>query len=293
MTDTQPDPLPLIQTRQVGEIRIHVIEAGTIRLDGGAMFGVVPKPLWEKRIPADERNTIPIALRCLLIEAPEALVLVDTGVGNKEDEKFRQIFSLRNEGNPTSLEDGIRAAGFSPEQIDIALLTHLHFDHVGGGTVLRDDGEIVPAFPRARYIVQRGEFEDAIRPDERTRASYLTRNLDAITKAGLWELVEGEPLVTRGVRVLRTPGHCPHHQSPLIESESGEKALYLADLCPTAAHLPLPWVAGYDVDPLLTMEVKREIWRRAREEEWLLIFEHDARIPWGYLEQDAFSIIRS
>jgi glyoxylase-like metal-dependent hydrolase (beta-lactamase superfamily II) len=287
MIDPQPEALPLVQTRQVGEIRIHAIEAGTIRLDGGAMFGVVPKALWERRIPADENNPIPIALRCLLFEAPDDRVLVDTGVGAKEVEKFRQIFFLENEGNPTRLEDGIRAAGFSPEEIDIALLTHLHFDHAGGGTVLRDDGEFVPAFPRARYVVQRGEFGEATHPNERNRSSYLARNLDAITAAGLWDFVEGEPILTRGIRLLRTPGHAPHHQSPLVESESGEKAIFLGDLCPTAAHIPLPWVAGYDVDPILTMEVKRGLWGRAREEDWLLIFQHDHRIPWGYLAPDA------
>ena len=277
---------PLARTREVGEIRIHAIEAGRIRLDGGAMFGVVPKTLWERRIPADEKNRIPIALRCLLIEAPEALILVDTGVGNKEDAKMREIFCLENEGNPTRLEDGIRAAGFAPEDIDIVLMTHLHFDHCGGGTVRREDGEIVPAFPQARYVVQRGELDDAIHPNERNRASYLKHNLEPITRAGLWELVEGEPLLTRGVRLLRTPGHIPHHQTPVIEAESGERATFLADLCPTAAHIPLPWVAGYDLEPLVTMEEKRRIWKMASEEEWLLIFQHDDAIPWGYLAED-------
>lgn len=287
MNESGKAPLPIVQTRTVGGIRIHAIEAGTIRLDGGAMFGVVPKTLWERRIPADARNTIPIALRCLLVEAPEALVLIDTGVGNKEDEKFRQIFALENEGNPTRLEDGIRAAGFSPEDVDIVLQTHLHFDHAGGGTVLREDGSLVPAFPRARYVVQRGEFDDAIHPNERNRSSYLARNLEPITSAGLWEFVEGEPVITPGVRVLRTPGHIPHHQSPLIEGAGGEKAIFLSDLCPTAAHIPLPWVAGYDLEPLVTMEVKRKIWRQARDEGWLLIFQHDAQIPWGYLDEEA------
>jgi len=285
VNEPMKETLSLVQTRQVGEIRIHTIEAGRIHLDGGAMFGVVPKPLWERRIPADAKNRIPIALRCLLIEAPGALILVDTGVGNKEDEKFGQIFSLENEGNPTRLEDGIRAAGFSPEEIDIVLLTHLHFDHVGGGTVLRDDGEVVPAFPRARYVVQRDEFGEATHPNERTRSSYLARNLEAITRTGLWDFVEGEPLLTRGIRLLRTPGHAPHHQCPLVEAESGEKAIFLADLCPTAAHIPLPWVAGYDVEPLVTMEVKRKLWQRASDEDWLLIFQHDDRNVWGYLDE--------
>ena len=149
MSETNPPPAKRgpPPSRTVGGIRIHAIDGGLQRLDGGAMFGVVPKPLWERRIPADERNRIPLALRCLLIEAPEALVLVDTGAGNKEDAKFKDIHGLENEGDPTRLEDEIRAAGFRPEDIDLVLMTHLHFDHAGGGTTLGPEGEIVPSFP--------------------------------------------------------------------------------------------------------------------------------------------------
>jgi glyoxylase-like metal-dependent hydrolase (beta-lactamase superfamily II) len=272
----------LVETRNVGSLRIHALDAGLQRLDGGAMFGVVPKPLWERRIPADDRNRIPLALRCLLIEAPDALVLVDTGIGNKEDERFRSIFGVENEGDPTRLEDAIRAAGFTPDDIDLVVLTHLHFDHVGGATRLMPDGTLAPAFPRARHIVQRGEFEFAALPNERVRASYLARNLETLTEAGCWSFVEGESDVTRGVRVIPTPGHTPHHQSVLIQSD-GDAAFYLADLCPTAAHLPLPWIMGYDLEPLVTLETKRTLWQQAVNEEWLLIFEHDPVRAWGAL----------
>jgi glyoxylase-like metal-dependent hydrolase (beta-lactamase superfamily II) len=277
-------PGSLVRTRRIGGLTIHALEAGRQRLDGGAMFGVVPKPLWERRIPADERNRIPLALRCLLVEAPEALVLIDTGIGNKEDERFRSIYGVENEGDPTMLEDAIRAAGFQPGDVDIVLLTHLHFDHAGGATRLDGRGRIVPAFPDARHVVQRGEFDFAAWPNERVQASYLARNLAPLTEAGLWSFVEGETEVTRGVRVLPTPGHTPHHQSVLLESD-GEAAFYLADLCPTAAHLPLPWIMGYDLEPLVTLETKRHFWKRAQDEDWLLVFEHDVETPWGRLDE--------
>lgn len=250
------------------------------------MFGIVPKPLWERRIPADGRNRIPLAMRCLLIEAPGALVLVDTGVGNKYNKKFQDIYGISNRGDPTRLEDGIRDAGFAPEDVDIVISTHLHFDHAGGNTVARDDGEIVPAFPQARYVVQRGELAFAGSANERVRASYIPENFAPIVDAGLWDLVDGDVEITEGVRVVRSPGHTPHHQSVLIESD-GETACYLADVCPTSAHLPLPWIMGYDLEPLVTLESKRTLWQQALEDNWLLIFEHDPRVPWGRLDPDA------
>ena len=278
--------LPLSRSTEVGSIRIHAIEAGVQQLDGGAMFGVVPKPLWERRIPADSRNRIPLALRCLLVEAPNALVLIDTGVGNKEDEKFRDIYGISNGGEPTRLEDGIRHAGFEPSDVDIVLDTHLHFDHAGGNTFLDEAGRIRPSFPQARYVVQKGELSFAASQNERIRASYVLHNVVPVTDAGLWDLIDGDREVTKGVRVVPTPGHTPFHQSVLIESD-GTVACYLADVCPTSAHLPLPWIMGYDLEPLVTLESKRGLWTRALEEDWLLVFEHDPRVPWGRLDPDA------
>lgn len=258
------------------------------------MFGVVPRPLWERRIPPDDRNRIPLALRCLLVEAPHALVLVDVGAGNKEGEKFRSIYGIENapenpEDGPTRLESGIRAAGFSPDDVDMVVLTHLHFDHVGGASWRRLDGSVAPAFPRARHVVDERELEFGRRPNERIRASYVADHLDPLEEAGLWAPVRvpaedpGGLEVTRGVRLLHTPGHTPWHQSVLVESD-GETACYLADLCPTRAHLPLPWIMGYDLEPLRTLESKRLLWARARDEGWLLVLEHDARVPWGHLD---------
>jgi glyoxylase-like metal-dependent hydrolase (beta-lactamase superfamily II) len=274
----------------VGALSVHALEAGLQHLDGGAMFGVVPKPLWERRIAPDERNRIPLALRCLLVEAPHALVLVDTGVGNKETRKFMEIYGIENAGTPTRLQDALVHAGFHPSDVDLVVNTHLHFDHAGGNTVRDESGEIVPAFPGARYLVQRGELGFAQLPSERVRASYLAHNFRPLEEAGLLDLLEGEALVTEGVRVLPTPGHTPHHQSVLVESQ-GEAACFLADVCPTSAHVPLPWIMGYDLEPLVTLETKRALWTRAREEGWLLIFEHDPELPWGRLAPDADRIV--
>jgi len=275
--------LPLVRTLRVGSIRIHALEAGLQWLDGGAMFGVVPKPLWEKRIPADSRNRIPLALRCLLIEAPEALVLVDTGIGNKEEAKFRDIYGVENAGTPTRLEDAIRAAGFEPGEVDLVVATHLHFDHAGGNTLLRSDGVIAPAFPSARYLIHREELDFARSGNERVRASYLPRNYEPVIEAGLVDLLDRPEHVTRGVRLLHTPGHVPNHQSVLVESD-GAVACFLADACPTTAHVSLPWVMGYDLEPLVTLETKRSLWARARPEQWLLVFQHDPSVPWGRLD---------
>jgi glyoxylase-like metal-dependent hydrolase (beta-lactamase superfamily II) len=278
--------LPLSRTTTVGSIRVHALEAGVQLLDGGAMFGVVPKPLWERRIPADLRNRIPLALRCLLIEAPHALVLVDTGVGNKGKEKFQDIYGISNEGDPTRLEDAIRDAGFKPNDVDIVLNTHLHFDHAGGDTFRDERGRVRVSFPDARHVVQKGELDFAYSKNERIQASYITENFEPVSRDGLWDLVEGVGEITKGVSVVPTPGHTPFHQSVMIES-AGEVACFLADACPTTAHLPLPWIMGYDLEPLVTLETKRGLWHRARAEDWLLIFQHDPRTPWGRLDPDS------
>ena len=278
--------VPLSREISVGSIRVHAIESGIQWLDGGAMFGVVPKPLWQRRIPSDDQNRIPLALRCLVIESPDELVLVDTGIGNKESEKFHELYGVENAGNPTRLEDGIKAAGFMPDDIGIVLCTHLHFDHAGGNTFKDSEGNIRPAFQNARYVVQRGVFDFAHSVNERIRASYLRQHFDPIEEAGLWDFVEGATEIIPGVKVLPTPGHTPFHQSVVIESD-GETACFLADVCPTAAHIPLPWIMGYDLEPLVTLESKRKLWALARDQEWLLIFEHDLLIPWGRLDIDS------
>jgi glyoxylase-like metal-dependent hydrolase (beta-lactamase superfamily II) len=279
----------LVRTRTLGRMRIHALEAGLQRLDGGAMFGVVPKPLWEKRIPADERNRIPLALRCLLVETPDALVLIETGLGNKEGDKFVDIYGVDNRSSdprhPDRLHEAIAAAGFSAHDVSIVVDTHLHFDHAGGNTYRDGDGQVRLSFPNATYHVQRGEWEWAHATNERTAASYLPHNFDPVMEAGRLELVEGNVEIIPGISVYRTPGHCPHHQSVLISSD-GEVGCFLADVVPTMAHLPLAWIMGYDVEPLVTLESKRALLKRAADERWLLVSTHDPFTPWGYAVAD-------
>jgi len=280
-------PTPLVERLKLGALTIHAIQAGGQKLDGGAMFGVVPKPLWEKRIAADERNRIQLGMRFLLIEHPSGPILVDTGAGNKENEKFKDIYGIENEGGGhlTMLEDGLAQIGVRPSDIVLVINTHLHFDHAGGNTRLGANGAVEISFPNATYIIKRAEYEYATHPNERTAASYFDRNYTPIEAAGKVEFVSREKEIVKGIRVISTPGHTPSHQSILIES-AGERAFYLGDLVPTHAHLPLPWIMGYDVEPLVTLETKRRILKQAVEEKWLLIFEHDAGVPWGRVEHD-------
>jgi glyoxylase-like metal-dependent hydrolase (beta-lactamase superfamily II) len=280
-------PEPLVESRTLGQWRMHAIQAGGQKLDGGAMFGIVPKPLWERRIPADERNRIQLGMRCLLVEHPSGLVLIDTGAGNKENEKFYEIYGVENAGEsaPTRLEEGLNALGVRPDDIAIVIDTHLHFDHAGGNTSKGVDGVVRPSFPNARYVVQRGEYDYATHTNERTAGSYFAHNFVPLADENRFDFVAGEREVVAGIRVVPTPGHTPYHQGILLESD-GERAFYIADLAPTAAHLPLPWIMGYDVEPLVTLETKRRILKRAVDEHWLVVFEHDAKTPWGYVASD-------
>ena len=240
------------------------------------MFGVVPKVLWERRIPADERNRIPLALRCLLVEHDDGLVLIDTGIGNKEDAKFRDIYAVED-----TLLDAIRGVGHAPQDVRWVINTHLHFDHAGGNTRRDAAGKIGLTFPEARYVVQRAELDFASHTNERTAGSYLAHNFETVP----FQLIDGETEILRGIRGLPTPGHVPFHQSILIES-GGERACFLADLVPTSAHLPLPWIMGYDLEPLVTLETRRRMYRRAEVEQWLLVFEHDPAIVSGRLGKE-------
>jgi glyoxylase-like metal-dependent hydrolase (beta-lactamase superfamily II) len=283
-------PTPLHQSRRLGALTIHALQAGGQLLDGGAMFGVVPKPLWEKRIAADARNRIQMGMRCLLIEHGDALVLVDTGLGNKETAKFHDIYGVENAGvqGATMLEDAVAAAGFAPADVTMVINTHLHFDHAGGNTLVNADGAVELAFPNAQYVVQRGELDYATHTNERTGASYFERNWAPIVAADRLTLVAGPTEILPGVHLRPTPGHTPHHQSVVVQS-GGETACFLADLIPTAAHLPLPWIMGYDVEPLVTLESKRALLHEATAGEWLVVFEHDATHAWGRVGHDGKS----
>lgn len=280
-------PGPLVQSTTLGSLTVHAIQAGGQKLDGGAMFGVVPKPLWQRKIDADDRNRIQLGMRCLLVEHPRGLVLIDNGAGNKENAKFHDIYGVENvgAGGRTLLEDGLAQLGHTPADIALMIDTHLHFDHAGGNTFVDESGVVRPTFPNARYVVQRGEYEWATHTNERTAASYFPHNFEPVVASGQFDFVNGEIEIWPGITLLPTPGHTPHHQSVLLES-GGARALFVADLMPTAHHAPLPWIMGYDVEPLVTLETKRRILARATEEDWLVIFEHDATTPWGRVRRD-------
>ena len=281
--------LPLVETRTFGTLRAHALQAGLQQLDGGAMFGVVPKNLWERKIPADARNRIPLGMRCLLIEHPDALVLVDTGAGDKESEKFMSIYGIENaplgSAGPTQLESALAEAGFEAADVRLVISSHLHFDHAGGNTRRGDDGAPVVSFPNASYVARRGEWDWAHTTNERTAASYFAHNYEPVRAAGRLELVDDDRELLPGITLRRTPGHTPHHQGILVESD-GERLFYLADLAPTVAHVPLPWIMGYDVEPLVTLETKRRVWAEAAAERWTVMFEHDATHAFGRIVPD-------
>jgi glyoxylase-like metal-dependent hydrolase (beta-lactamase superfamily II) len=278
---------PLATRFAVGRLTCWTLDAGLQRLDGGAMFGVVPKPLWQRHIAPDERNRIPLALRCLLVEHPDGLVLVDTGIGNKEGARFLDIYGVENAGaaGPTRLEDALAAAGFRPDDVRWVINTHLHFDHAGGNTVRRADGSVDLAFPEAFYVMQRRELDFAAHPNERTQASYLPPNFAPVAASGRLRLVDGETEILPGIHLLPTPGHVPFHQSVVVR-DGGEAACFLADLVPTAAHLPAPWIMGYDLEPLVTLATKKAVLGRAAREEWQLVFEHDHAVARARISTD-------
>jgi len=276
--------MTLIHTFMLGRLRCHALEGGIQRLDGGAMFGVVPKPLWERRAPPDARNRITLGLRCLLVEHPDGLVLIDTGLGNKEDAKFMEIYGVENAGRtgPSQLEDALAEAGYQPDDVRYVIDTHLHFDHAGGNTFVDPAGTVRLSFRNASYFVQSGDLEFARHANERTRASYLPHNYEPVAQAAKFRLLEGDGDVLPGISVRLIPGHVPFLQGVLLQS-AGDTLFYLADLVPTRHHLALPWIMGYDVEPLRTLESKRALLRTATEEGWWLYFEHDPDVIMGRL----------
>jgi glyoxylase-like metal-dependent hydrolase (beta-lactamase superfamily II) len=274
---------------RLGRFELTVLADGGFRLDGGAMFGVVPRPLWEKAKPPDERNRIRMTTNCLLLAAGAELVLVDTGLGDKHDARFEDIYGFA--AGARRLPEALRAAGYEPGDVTHVLLTHLHFDHCGWNT--RRSGErLVPTFPRARYWLERGEVEHARAPNERDRASYFPENWEPLFEAGVVELFDGEAEPVAGVRAVKCPGH--NHDMCIVLVDGGPdgpdrvdaRAVFWADLVPTAAHVPYPWIMSYDLYPLLTLENKKLWLPRAAAEGWLCVFEHDPETPLGRLVEE-------
>jgi glyoxylase-like metal-dependent hydrolase (beta-lactamase superfamily II) len=272
---------------ELGEFRLSLVSDGGFRLDGGAMFGVVPRTLWEKPCPPDDRNRIRMATNCLLVERGDDLLLIDTGIGDKHDEKFQANYAMEPEA--TRLPESIRQAGYELEDVTHVLLTHLHFDHCGWNTRVEKDDLLVPTFPKARYWLQRGEVEHARNPNERDRASYDPRNWEPLFEAGVVELFDDGAEPIPGIKAVRAPGHNADMCIVLIDGDEGDrlaKAVYWADLVPLAPHVGYPWIMSYDLYPLTTLENKKIWLPRAAEGGWLCVFEHDPDVPFARLVED-------
>lgn len=266
---------------KLGKFEIHVVRDGLFKLDGGAMYGIVPKAVWNKLIPADSENRIQLALNCLLIQTGKNNILVDTGIGNKFDAKYSQIYDIqRKEG----IVGELAKLQLKPEDIDTVILTHLHFDHCGGSTYKDKDGTLKITFPKATYYVQKGDFEDATHPHERSKRSYLPENFMLLKEKGVLKFTDGDQKILPGISVIKVPGHIKHLQAIVVESE-GKKAIYVADLIPTSKHLKIPYTMGYDLDPVTCMDTRKKILEKIVKENILLVFEHDVDTPWAYIQK--------
>jgi len=271
-------------TIRLGDLELTSLLDRRFRLDGGAMFGVVPRTLWHKRAPADDRNTIAMAMRPLLIRpARGPLMIVDAGAGDKMEPRLQEIYGFEPEPH---LDETLAAAGARAADIEIVLASHLHFDHAGGFTARTPEGAIVPRFPNAAYVISRGEWDDATHPHERNRASYFAENYVPLQDAGVVRFMDGDGEVLPGVRVRRTGGHTRCHQVIYLESE-GKTAVFAADLIPTTAHVDVPWIMAYDLYPMETLAFKRAFVREAIDREHLIFFEHDPAVAAGYIREKA------
>jgi glyoxylase-like metal-dependent hydrolase (beta-lactamase superfamily II) len=259
---------------ELGPLRVEALHDGGFSLDGGAIFGVVPRPLWEKQLPADGKNRVRLALRCLLLRSPGRIALVDTGVGDKWDEKQREHYAI---DRTTSLLSELAARGIRPGDVTDVILTHLHFDHAGGVTRRDASGTLALTFPRATHHLQRRQWEWAQSPTERDRGSYRPENFELLRDSALLRLVDGACELLPGVHALPTDGHTPSLQCILLEG-GGRTLLYPADLLPTSAHLRAAWGMSYDLRPLEVMREKRALLQRAAAEGSVVVFEHDPRV---------------
>ena len=267
----------------LGDFELTIVSDGTYPGDGGAFFGVVPKTLWSKKVTADEQNHIVVGLNSLLVRTGEKNVLIETGIGNKLPDKLVQIY-----GQPAQLLDNLHAAGVAPEDIDVVINTHLHFDHCGWNTVRRGD-RVVATFPKAKYYVQEKEWEHGRLQLERDAISYMSPNYDPLIESGQMVLLNGDREILPGISVKVFPGHTADMQAVIVESSGGgtgkKTACYISDLIPTIAHLHPTWVMAFDLFPLQTIESRKQYYAQAIPEKWLTVFTHDDQTPWGYVER--------
>jgi len=261
----------------LGGYKIDIIHAGFLRLDGGAMFGIVPKNLWQRHIPPDEQNRIPLAMRCLLLRGHDRTILIDNGLGDKYDAKFADIFGVDQESH--NLHRSLEEVGVAAEDITDVILTHLHFDHAGGSTARNAEGGLVLAFPNATHHIQRTHWMWA-RESPREQASFLAENIEPLEASGQLNFLDGTEAPFPGIRMVVVDGHTRGQQLPLISGEDGS-LLYAADLLPTSAHVPLLWIMAYDVAPLDTLREKKRVLDEAVGGDWTVFFEHDPKVVTG------------
>jgi glyoxylase-like metal-dependent hydrolase (beta-lactamase superfamily II) len=266
---------------KLGDLEFWILNDGGFHLDGGAMFGVVPKPLWERKIPADDRNRIPLEMNCLLVRTAGKLALIETGAGDKLDAKRRDIYAL---GNGKRLPEQLADRGVGLDQIDWVINTHLHFDHCGWNTKMAN-GRAVPTFPNARYVVQAGELEHAKHPNERDRASYFPENFLPVEAAGQFLLIDGDRDILPGIELIRVPGHNADMQCVRL-SGGGKSAFFFVDLVPTTSHIAYPWIMAYDLYPLTTLENKKKWITEVARTGALALFAHDPKTPAAYLREN-------
>lgn len=263
----------------LGDFELIAVSDGIYHLDGGAFFGVVPKVMWSKKVQANETNHVPVGLNSVVVRTGRQTILIETGIGNKMPERLVKIF-----GQPAKLLDNLAAAGIAPEDVDIVINSHLHFDHCGWNTVIRN-GQAVPTFPKAKYYAAQGEWEHGRRQLERDAVSYMSDNYDPLIKNGQMQLLHEDQEVLPGISVKVFPGHTQHMWGIVVQS-GGKTACYISDLIPTQAHIDLTWVMAFDLFPLQTIESRKRYYERSIAEKWLTMFTHDPEIPWAYIEKD-------
>ena len=305
----------------LGDFELSIFSDGTYPLDGGAFFGVIPKTMWSKKVSADEKNLVTSGLNSLLIRTGKQNVLVETGIGNKLAERMIKFY-----GQPAQLLTNLAAGGIAPEDIDVVINTHLHFDHCGWNTIRNKDGKIVPTFPRAKYYAPEGEWQYARKPSERDAISYIPDNYDPLVQSGQMTLLKGGEEIVPGISVKTFPGHTASLQAVIVNGRPGKNsgakgmtdknmigaseigkgttsvvpsavseksgasapavACYISDLIPTTAHIDIAWGMAFDLYPLQTIESKKRYYAKAIPEKWLTVFTHDPRTPWAYVEKD-------
>jgi len=265
---------------KIGKYELKIITSGYFGLDGGAMFGVVPKPLWQRTNPSDDANRIKLSATHLILDSGSKKIIIDTGMGNKMNEKFRKIYDVDDNH---SMDEGLGKIGLKRDDITDVFLTHLHFDHTGGSTMI-ENNKIVPAFPNAKYYVQKKQYEWAVNPSDKDKASYIDDNYVPLFEEGVLNFTQGDEQFNEEIQFIETSGHTFGQQMVKI-SDSSNTILFCADLIPTVSHIPLPYIMGYDLQPMETLKEKSEILPRAAEENWKLFFGHDPKIAFCTIKQ--------